>query len=123
MAVCGTDLFAGTDAGVWKRPLAEVVTSVERLSSNVPTHFTLDQNYPNPFNPSTEIQFSISNTSFVSLKVFNVLGAEIATLANENKPPGTYQVSWDANGYPSGVYLYRLIAGGKVFSGKMNLLK
>jgi hypothetical protein len=96
---------------------------VEQLGNGLPTVYSLSQNYPNPFNPSTNIQFSIPNTSFVSLKVFNVLGAEIATLADENKAPGTYQVAWDANGYPSGVYLYRLIAGGKVLAGKMNLLK
>jgi hypothetical protein len=89
----------------------------------LPTEPYLAQNYPNPFNPSTTVQFSIPNTSFVSLKVSNVLGAEIATLVNENKAPGTYKVSWDAGGFPSGVYFYRLIAGGKVFIGKMNLLK
>lgn len=70
--------------------------------------FALSQNYPNPFNPSTKIQFSIPSASFVSLKVFNVLGAEIATLVNENKAPGTHQVTWDANGYPSAVYFCRL---------------
>ena len=123
LAVRGTNLFAGARGGVWRRPLSEMVTSVERLSSNVPTHFSLEQNYPNPFNPSTIISFGVPSKSFVSLKVFNVLGAEIATLVNENKVPGTYQVTWDASGYPSGVYLYRLIAGGKVLTGKMNLLK
>ena len=100
-----------------------MVTSVEKHSTDLPTHFSLAQNYPNPFNPSTKIQFSIPNTSFVSLKVFNVLGAEIATLVSENKAPGTYQVTWDANGYPSGVYFYRLMSAGKVLTGKMNLLK
>ena len=124
IAFCGSYVFAGTQGyGVWRRPSSEMVTSVERLSTDVPTRFSLEQNYPNPFNPSTKIQFSIPNTSFISLEVFNVLGAEIATLMNESKAPGTYQVAWDAHGYPSGVYLYRLIAGGRVFSGKMNLLK
>ncbi|MCX6141962.1 MAG: T9SS type A sorting domain-containing protein [Ignavibacteriales bacterium] len=123
-AVSGKYIFAATDGyGVWRRPLSDMVTSVERLSTDLPTHFSLEQNYPNPFNPSTKIQFSIPNASFVSLKVFNVLGAEIATLVNENKAAGTYQVTWDGNGYPSGVYLYCLIGGGKVFTGKMNLLK
>jgi hypothetical protein len=124
LAISGANLFAGTwSGGVWRRPLAEMVTSMERFSTDLPTHFTLDQNYPNPFNPSTVIQFRIPNASFVSLKVFNVLGAEIATLVNENKTPGTYKLTWDAGGFPSGVYFYRLIAGGKVFIGKMNLLK
>ena len=89
----------------------------------LPANYTLHQNYPNPFNPSTIIEFSVPITSFVSLKVFNVLGAEMATLVNENKSPGTHRVTWNANGYPSGVYLYRLIGGGKLFTGKMSLLK
>lgn len=89
----------------------------------VPIEYLLGQNYPNPFNPSTKIQFSIPSTSFVSLKVFDVLGAEMATLVNEKKGPGIYVVTWDANGYPSGVYFYRLMSEGKVFTGKMNLLK
>ena len=124
LTVGEVNLFAGTSRyGVFRRPLSEMVTSVQRVSSDLPTHFSLEQNYPNPFNPSTEIQLSIPSTSFVSLKIFNVLGAEIASLLNENKTPGTHQVTWDARGYPSGVYLYRLIAGGNVFSGKMDLLK
>ena len=89
----------------------------------LPVNCTLDQNYPNPFNPSTTIQYSIPTASFTSLKVFNVLGAEIATLVNEFKVPGTYQVTWNANGYPSGVYLYRLISAGRISTGRMTLLK
>jgi hypothetical protein len=123
LGVSGTYLFAGTERrGVWKIPLSQV-TSVRNNSTALPSGFNLAQNYPNPFNPSTEIQFSIPNTSFVSLKVFNVLGEEIATLVDENKPPGTHWVTWDANGYSSGVYFYRLMSAGKVFTGKMNLLK
>jgi hypothetical protein len=89
----------------------------------LPVNYTLDQNYPNPFNPSTTIQYSTPTASFTSLKVFNVLGAEIATLVNEFKVPGTYQVTWNANGYPSGVYLYRLISAGRISTGRMTLLK
>ena len=109
-----------TDAATWG-PV--IVTSVEEVTSGVPERFLLEQNYPNPFNPSTKIQFSIPHNSFVSLKVFNMLGAEIASLVNDNKPSGTYQVTWDANGYPSGLYFYCLMSAGKVFTGKMNLLK
>jgi hypothetical protein len=89
----------------------------------VPTTYLLGQNYPNPFNPSTKIQFSIPIASFTSLKVFNVLGAEIASLVSENRPPGTYQVTWDANGYPSGVYFYRLQAGEFTQTKKLVLVR
>jgi lysophospholipase L1-like esterase len=101
----------------------DLSTGMNDNSEHLPGTLSILQNYPNPFNPSTKIQFGIPNSSFVSLKVFNVLGSEIASLVNENKAAGIYQVIWDANGYPSGVYLYRLLSGGRVLSGKMNLLK
>ena len=124
LAILGANLFAGTMySGVWKRPLADMVTSVGEFSTYLPTQFSLDQNYPNPFNPLTCIQYSVSEASHVSLKVFNVLGEEIATLAGENKAPGNYRVTWDASGYPSGVYLYRLISAGRISTGRMTLLK
>jgi hypothetical protein len=87
-----------------------------------PATFSLDQNYPNPFNPSTTISFTIPK-SFVTLKVFDVLGNEVATLANEEKPAGTYQVSFDASLLSSGVYLYKIQAGDIVQTRKMLLLK
>jgi len=111
-AVSGTNLFVGTAyAAVWRRPLSEMITSVERLSANVPLHFSLAQNYPNPFNPTTNFEFGISDLGFVSLKVFDVLGREVATLVNEERQPGIYRVTWDASKMPSGVYFYTLRAG------------
>ena len=74
----------------------------------VPQSFTLDQNYPNPFNPSTTIQYSVAEQGHVSLKVYNVLGVEVASLVNEQKGAGTFSVKWNASGVPSGMYLYRL---------------
>ena len=68
----------------------------------------LNQNYPNPFNPNTAIRFEISKTSFVALKVYDVLGQEIATLVDENRVAGQYQVDFDGSKLPSGVYFYRL---------------
>jgi len=88
-----------------------------------PVQFTLSQNYPNPFNPSTRIEYAISTTQFVSLKVYDVLGNEVTTLVNEEKAAGSYEVDFNATGLPSGVYFYRLQSGSKVETKKMLLLK
>ncbi len=90
----------------------------------VPTEFALYQNYPNPFNPNTKIRYSLKdNTQFVSLVVYDVLGNEIKTLVNEEKPAGTYELTWSAANLPSGVYFYRLQAGSYTETRKMSLLK
>lgn len=85
--------------------------------------FALAQNYPNPFNPETEIQFSVGRSSFVSLRVFDLLGREIATLVNEFKAVGIYTVSWSAAGFPSGIYFCRLSTGRTLQTRKMVLIK
>jgi aminopeptidase N len=99
------------DPDVWILRTAQVVAVNEKPSQTLPDRFALEQNYPNPFNPSTRISFTIPHSSFVILKVFDVLGREVATLVNEEMRPGYYQVDWDANDVPSGVYFYRLSAG------------
>jgi hypothetical protein len=76
--------------------------------SALPNSFALEQNYPNPFNPSTNIRFSVAQAGHVSLKVYNVLGVEVASIVNEQKEAGTFSVNWNASGLPSGMYLYRL---------------
>jgi hypothetical protein len=86
-------------------------TAVEPVSGAIPVAFELLQNYPNPFNPTTNIGFRVSSFGFVSLKVFDVLGREVAILVNEVRPAGTYTVRWDASLFPSGVYFYRLRSG------------
>jgi len=88
-----------------------------------PNDFVLNQNYPNPFNPSTIISFSIPNEEFVSLRVFNSLGEEIAELLNETKPMGNYSVTFDASELTSGVYFYRLQAGEFSTTKKLLLQK
>ena len=85
--------------------------------------FKLYQNYPNPFNPSTKINYSIKEKSNVELKIFDLLGSEIATLVNEEKSPGNYEVSFDASFLSSGVYLYTIKAGSFVQTRKMLLMK
>ena len=123
LAVSGTDLFAGTAwEGVWRRPLSEMV-SVKLASSELPTEFSLEQNYPNPFNPSTTIRYELPHASRVSLKVYNTLGQEVATLVNETKPAGVYTVQFDAGSLASGVYFYRLQAGDFVEAKKLVLLR
>jgi photosystem II stability/assembly factor-like uncharacterized protein len=89
----------------------------------VPEVFLLYQNYPNPFNPTTEIQFTIVNRQLTIVKVYDVLGSEVATLVNEVKEPGTYTVQFDGSNLASGVYFCRLQAGSFVQTTKMILAK
>jgi hypothetical protein len=86
-------------------------------------NFELEQNYPNPFNPITSIEYVVPGNEFISLKVYDVLGKEIAVLVNEEKPAGSYQVNFDANGIPSGVYFYKLKSGEFSKTKKMILMK
>jgi predicted GH43/DUF377 family glycosyl hydrolase len=103
---------------------APVITSVEEERfDEIPTDFTLSQNYPNPFNPSTKIKYSVPQTSQVQIKVYDILGSEIETLVNEEKPTGTYEINWYAEQLPSGVYFYQLKAGNLIQTKKMVLLK
>jgi hypothetical protein len=103
-----------------------ISTSV-RHAESVPHELVLEQNYPNPFNPTTEIRFSIpssaGSTQETFLRIYDVLGREIATLVHEVKQPGSYAVTWDASGLPTGVYLYRLLTGDQVRSRKLLILK
>lgn len=85
--------------------------------------FRLSQNYPNPFNPETSIRFSLMNSSYVKLTVYDLLGRDVATLLSGEYSPGEFQVVWNAIGFPSGVYVYRLIAGDYVETKSMMLLK
>jgi hypothetical protein len=85
--------------------------------------YLLSQNYPNPFNPSTVISYQLSVIGFVTLKVYDILGREIATLVNEEKPAGEYEVEFNAANLPSGIYFYQIKAGNFVETEKMVLLK
>ncbi len=99
------------------------VFAKDGVESLQPEVYTLEQNYPNPFNPTTKISFSIPEAGLVQLKVYNLLGEEVATLSNEEKLPGRYEVVFDANNLSSGVYLYSIRAGNYTESRKMILLK
>jgi uncharacterized delta-60 repeat protein len=103
---------------------ASSISAIEELTNiESPRDFFLKQNYPNPFNPVTSIQYAISSTQFVTLKVYDLLGREIATLVDEEKPVGTYELNWNAINLPSGVYFYQLQAGEYSSVKKMILLK
>jgi len=102
---------------------AGTATDVKELGNGIPTAFALDQNYPNPFNPSTKIQFQIPEAGFVTLKVYNLLGQEVATLVNGQLEAGSYRAEFDASNLPSGMYLYRLQAGTFLETKKMLLVK
>jgi hypothetical protein len=99
-----------------------IPTDVEKIVIE-PSRYNLKQNYPNPFNPSTTIKYQIPELSFVTLIVYDVLGNEVATLVNEEKPLGNYEVEFNAINLPSGIYFYRLQAGNFVETKKMILMK
>jgi len=101
----------------------DVPTNVEKEFENVPTEFTLSQNYPNPFNPSTTISFSIPQQTNVSLKVYDVLGREVAELINKEMSTGSYKVDFDASNLSSGIYVYKITAGTYRNAKKMLLIK
>jgi hypothetical protein len=124
LALSGKDLFAGTrSAGVWRRPLSELITSVEPTTSELPNSYLLQQNYPNPFNPSTKITFSLPKSSDVKLSVYDVLGRQVSMLVNERRDAGVHEVNFDALGLASGVYFYRLQAGDFVQTRKLALVR
>lgn len=120
-----SNLFVGTGStGVWRRPISEIIVGVEEESEREPPEaYSLDQNYPNPFNPSTKIRFAVPRSGFASLKVYDLLGREVARLVNEELKPGRYEVTLDASHLASGVYFYRVRAGEFVETKKLILLR
>jgi hypothetical protein len=98
-------------------------SNVIEVDAGLPKVFALEQNYPNPFNPSTVMSYQLPVASNVSLKVYDVLGREVATLVNGRQEAGRYSVSFNAASFASGVYFYRLQAGNFVQTKKMMLVK
>lgn len=114
--------FAGTKSGVIYRS-KQPTTAVERFGFELPESFSLGQNYPNPFNPSTTIEFSLPRSSYTTLKIFNLLGEEVAILVSQEILAGTHKVAWDATNIPSGIYFYRLQAGKFTETKKLIMLR
>lgn len=114
--------YAPGNNGIFRRELGNTSTNNENEAEQI-KEFNLDQNYPNPFNPSTNINFSLAETGLVSLKVYNLLGQEVAELVNQRMGSGAHSVNFDASGLSSGVYIYRLVSGSQVQTKKMMLIK
>jgi hypothetical protein len=128
-------LYVGPyQGGIWKRSMANILTEVKKDISEVPNEFILSQNFPNPFNPSTKISWQSPVSSWQTLKIYDVLGNEVATLVDEYRPAGTYEIEFNPassikhlpagrQGPASGIYFYRLQASDYLETKKMILLK
>lgn len=120
------DMILGEYNGnfTYYKNLFSPITDVDNENvKNIPNGFVLNQNFPNPFNPTTKIQYAISRTQFVMLEVYDILGREVATLVNEEKPAGSYEVQFNASSLSSGVYIYTLKVNGVSYSKSMILLR
>ena len=117
-------LINGGSQSYIQLPLQNFVIGIHNISSAIPKEYMLYQNYPNPFNPSTKIKFEIpAGNNSVQLKIFDVTGREAATIVNESLKPGTYEADWNAAGFASGVYFYKLVSGNFTQVKKMVLVK
>jgi len=108
---------------IWTVPIELSSVGVDEQDDNFINSFRIEQNYPNPFNPVTNIKYRIAEYGYVIMKVYDVLGKEVATLVNEEKPVGKYEVVFSGDGLPSGIYYYRLTVGSFTETRKMILLK
>ncbi|MEW5797565.1 MAG: T9SS type A sorting domain-containing protein [Bacteroidota bacterium] len=115
-------LYLAYNDNIWRLSFSDVLMRAEQDDVVFPRSMLL-QNYPNPFNPTTVIKYQLPVTSTVTLKIFDLLGREVATLVNEQKRPGSYEVTWDAKHISSGVYFYRLQAGDFVQTRRLVLQK
>ncbi|MDP2363998.1 MAG: T9SS type A sorting domain-containing protein, partial [Ignavibacteria bacterium] len=100
----------------------EPLTSVNN-TFEIPNNYSLSQNYPNPFNPTTNISFSVPEQSYVELKIYNILGIEVANIISKELPAGNYSENFDASTLSSGIYFYKLNAGKFSITKKMTLIK
>lgn len=113
----------GVFRSVESTAVPELVSGVKDISVTWPRLYSLKQNYPNPFNPSTRFEFSIPREEFVTLKIYNLLGEEVAIVVAEKRVAGRYKVNWDAAGFSSGLFFYRFQAGDYVQVKKLTLMR
>ncbi len=119
-----TQSYYGWTVDKWRyNGTLPTITGVEEVGGTIPELYNLKQNYPNPFNPTTNIEFSLSKSGHVSLKVYDLLGKEIVTLVDENKAVGNFKVTFDARNVPSGTYFYTLKSREFSQTKKMILVK
>ena len=121
----GAQLFAGNEGPLQRRrvPPAEMACRCKCTRDQLPECFTLDQNYPNPFNPVTTIRFSLPETRQVTLVIYDISGSEVARLVDGQLEQGAHRITWDASGFASGTYLYKLSAGGDSEVRKLLLIR
>ncbi|MDD5361643.1 MAG: T9SS type A sorting domain-containing protein [Ignavibacteria bacterium] len=116
-------IFAGlTGSSVWRRNLSEVL-GIQNGITTEPSGYYLNQNYPNPFNPSTKIEFKVLHSGNVKITVYDIMGREVQTIVNERLQPGTYETIFNGSGLNSGIYFYKMTAGGFTEVKRMVLLK
>ncbi len=123
MVIDDSVLFAGVDGGVWKRRISEILTSIGLKPAATPSGFLLEQNFPNPSNPSTVIRYALPYECFVTLKIVDILGREIATLVDREQYRGSYSVTFSGEHLSSGIYFYQLRAGRYAQTKKLVLVK
>ena len=102
---------------------SEIIAVETHRGVSLPKEFELQQNYPNPFNPSTSIEYSVPSSEYVSLKIYDIIGNEVATLVNEQKSAGNYEVKFNASSLTTGMYIYKINAGSFTKVRKMMLVK
>ena len=118
-----TGWIAGSDGSILHTTMAGITSVHDGSGNQAPEHFSLQQNYPNPFNPSTTVEFSIPRQSFVTLKVYDLLGREVTTLVNEELQSGSYKTEFNGVNLSSGTYFYRMVANGFTQTKKFILMK
>jgi hypothetical protein len=131
IAVLDSNQIFVTGSAVWGSPTGtdyytirySQLVGIRRISENVPVGFELFQNYPNPFNPTTNIKFDVPKATLVEIFVYDMLGREVAILVNQKLEAGSFEVSWDASNYTSGIYFYKLVSGSYSETKKMILVK
>ena len=123
LAVGDEFLFAASNAGVWRRPIAADSSLGSSEFATIPNAVTLEQNFPNPFNPTTRILYSVPFAEHVNLTLYNVLGERVRVLVDQDVAVGWHEALVDAAGLPSGTYFYRLESNGSIQTRKLLVVK
>lgn len=124
MIMVGSYVYAASyEAGVWKRPVNDIITYVADQYEKLPVNYSLSQNYPNPFNPITTISYSLPRQGYVEICVYDMLGQKVRTLVSEHQVAGNYQIEFDGSNLASGVYFYEIRSSDFSKTKKMVLMK